>query len=118
MIVGVPASMAATAEFVVPRSMPTTFSPGATSARAATREARERRLRRAATAEAEAAATVAVAAAAELPLKSEAEAWPRPAVRGAGLPGTPGATKPSPKLAHAAPITAVFFEDDIARTQG
>ena len=28
--------MAATAELVVPKSMPTTFSPGATSARAAT----------------------------------------------------------------------------------
>jgi len=32
MMVGEPASIAATAEFVVPRSMPTTFSPGATSA--------------------------------------------------------------------------------------
>eukprot|EP00959_Pyramimonas_sp_CCMP1952_P344669 7218616-Pyramimonas_sp.AAC.1 len=34
-MVGAPASMAATAEFVVPRSMPTTFSPGATSRRGA-----------------------------------------------------------------------------------
>jgi len=30
MITGVPASMAATAEFVVPKSIPTIFSPGAT----------------------------------------------------------------------------------------
>eukprot|EP00416_Gambierdiscus_australes_P037517 CAMPEP_0171105616 /NCGR_PEP_ID=MMETSP0766_2-20121228/63077_1 /TAXON_ID=439317 /ORGANISM="Gambierdiscus australes, Strain CAWD 149" /LENGTH=67 /DNA_ID=CAMNT_0011566521 /DNA_START=91 /DNA_END=290 /DNA_ORIENTATION=- len=33
--------MAATAEFVVPKSMPTTFSPGATSARTDTREPRQ-----------------------------------------------------------------------------